>query len=417
MRYAGVGIEVRVEQSDELRFKTTIRVLEWTAILITAVGQLVWVTIFEKFDSYVSVSFLILGLDLILSLWAPRSTGWRFAQYIVQTLLISIAGALGAHRFFYLNLYVIAAKAALWLPRSQMFAIAAVIAIAHIGAGEFYQYALHNLHKIRHGPARHYQTTFNEIRIGVYFIITFIAVCFLGKRLIAERKGRAEQQRLGTEVELLAIKVERARIAREIHDGLGHRLTSLRVQLELALKMIDDHDSDKAVQLVSQCLETARSAMQEVRLVIKAATDRYVVNIKDAVSELVHFAKQNDNLDFETSIDEIDVPIRTRHQIYSMIQECLTNIRKHAGATRVEISLTSDGEAAVLKVKDNGKGFNITSKQAGFGLKGLRERAEAIGGSVGIDSAVGGGTQITVRLPLGANAPSTSQSVRIAPQG
>ena len=94
-----------------------------------------------------------------------------------------------------------------------------------------------------------------------------------------------------------------------------------------------------------------------------------------------------------------DLPSAYRQTFYRAAQEGLTNVQKHAHATEVDVSLTAGGDAYVMRVADNGCGPGGSGDAAGFGLLGLRERAELLGGTAALDAAAGGGSALTVWLP------------------
>ena len=196
----------------------------------------------------------------------------------------------------------------------------------------------------------------------------------------------------------MAVGLERSRIARDIHDALGHTLTSLTIQLELVSKLFDDNEHNKAKDLLLRCQDSASRSLKEVRRAVKAIRDEDF-DLNHAVVELTNQFNESRDCTFKIHFDEGKLPSSTRHQIFSIIQETLTNIQKHTSATRVEIALQEVNGSMELSVRDNGQGFAPQNKHKGFGLKGMRERAEAIGGAFKIESVVGHGTQIVIDIP------------------
>ncbi len=394
---------------EDFSLQRRFRYLEWAAIIMTVLAQIAWTRAVVLFDVYIGVSFFLLAVSFVISGFAPRTLRWRFVQLICQTALICFASALGAHHSYYLNLYVLAAKAALLLPRRQMLMMGGILILSHIAAGQFAIYALHNIHtKVRPEP-RYYRTLVLEGQAALYFIVGLITVTFLGRTLIAERKSRSAERALQGQVENLSVQLERARIARNIHDGLGNTLTSLRIQLELVPKLLEEGKADKALELLTRCQDSARSSLQEVRRAVKTEKDGDL-NLTQAVNDLVEQIDQQGTFAIEVKLDDINLPLTCQHQIFRIVQECLTNARKHSNATHVQIKLTlKDGQAS-LCVKDDGKGFEVGQTNSGFGLKGLHERAEAIGGKVKIESHVGQGTEILVSFPALASATNSSSS-------
>ena len=352
-----------------------------------------------EFDQFVGLSFFLLALLAADSFINPRSLPWRFAQLIAQTIVTSLASALGAHHFYYLILYVIGGKAAVLLPRAQMVAVGVLLAVSHVLSGQFAFFALHNLHIRRHPEPLYYRSFVVEFQSIIYFVISMATVVFLGRMFSAERKSLSKERVLQEEVEGLAVRVERARIARDIHDGLGHTLTSLRIQLELALKLLEEENCAKVKELLTNCQESASASLQEVRRAVRTEKDGEFI-LKKAVCDLVEQIKLQAPLKITVSLDDRDLSPTLQYQIFSIIKECLTNIRKHSSADCVEISLVRHDDRADLRILDNGKGFSVEALHSGFGLKGLRERADAIAASLSIESNEGKGTDISLSFPV-----------------
>jgi len=254
------------------------------------------------------------------------------------------------------------------------------------------------MHLAHHPVPRYYRSLVLEIQANVYFLIGLITVIFLGRTLMAERKNRSDEQSLGNEVNRLVIRAERARIARNIHDGLGHTLNSLKIQLELTLKLLEERKPDQALELLIKCREAAGSSLQEVRRAV-TIQQNVDVDLRQAIIELVDQINQQGALTFTVRIDEIKLAPIVQNHIFKMIQECLTNIRKHSSATHVELTLKKENGRVSLRVRDNGKGFDANKKHAGFGLKGLHERAKIIGAHIAIESQVGKGSEIMISFP------------------
>jgi signal transduction histidine kinase len=223
-------------------------------------------------------------------------------------------------------------------------------------------------------------------------------VILLGFVIVAERKSRQRAEALTQEVETLAAALERSRIARDIHDSLGHTLTTLNIQLELAQEM-RQRNPDHATQALSnarllagQCLEDIRRAVQTVR--------QRDFDLTEALDTLIKQVKQNQSLAIHSKISLPPLALPTSHQIYCILQEGLTNIQKHAQASYVSLRSQVIGNNIILELEDNGRGFDPTLTYQGYGLKGMYERVHMLGGKLQIQSSAGKGTQIQVSIPL-----------------
>jgi signal transduction histidine kinase len=199
-----------------------------------------------------------------------------------------------------------------------------------------------------------------------------------------------------------AQELERARLARELHDETGQALTSIL----LGLKPLEQTAAtDEARAAVASLRELVVSTLQDVRrLAVElrpSALDDF--GLASAVERLAaSFRDQSDlQVDFEAQLGEERLPREVETALYRIIQEALTNILKHAGASRVSILLTRrDGSAAAI-VEDDGSGFDPSAtSDDGLGLVGMRERVGLVGGRLRIESALGSGTTVRAEVPI-----------------
>jgi signal transduction histidine kinase len=222
--------------------------------------------------------------------------------------------------------------------------------------------------------------------------------------LLAELQAAHQQlQEYALRAEEMAVVEERNRLAREMHDTLGHRLTIASVQLEAAQRLCPT-DAERAAGLVGTVREQVREALAELRATV--ATLRAPVeadlHLRSALQRLMAHFEQATGLTVHQVLPNEMPPLPDAHRLvlFRVAQEALTNIQKHAGASQVWLVLTVADEAVTLLVGDDGKGISLRSGQTGFGLQGLRERAEQLGGELHLEPRPGGGTQLAFRLPL-----------------
>jgi signal transduction histidine kinase len=269
-------------------------------------------------------------------------------------------------------------------------------------------------------PGRPDQLIFNLGTLTPAFLFCFLFP--LAVRRQSEERARAEalvveleaaQRRLrayAAESEELAVARERNRMAREIHDTLGHYLTILAVQLETALKMEELDDARLHAELV-EARRAAAECLAEVRGSVAALrpADLATLSLPDALARLVSAHEALDPaveiaLDVEGSTDALD--LEQRLALYRCAQEALTNVRKHAGATRALLRLRVDGRVAEFLALDNGRGADPeadTEDAPGFGLLGIRERIALLGGTASMGPEPGKGWRVQVILPLQRN--------------
>ncbi len=215
------------------------------------------------------------------------------------------------------------------------------------------------------------------------------------------RKALEQEQALNQRIEELATLEERNRIARDIHDSLGHALVALNIQMETALALWQDAPNQayeflvEAKQLGSNALQAVRQSVSEIRS--DPLQDQV---LEDAIATLAQDFHNTTGVEPQCHI-HLPQPLSNQVSavVYRIVQEGLTNICKHAQATVVTIELQSTDSGLLLTLQDNGKGFQIESNRSGFGLQGMRERITRLGGHLDIVSQPGAGCQIKAFLP------------------
>jgi signal transduction histidine kinase len=195
----------------------------------------------------------------------------------------------------------------------------------------------------------------------------------------------------------LSQTAERNRVARDIHDGLGHHLTAISVLLE-KVATFAHRDPRVAAQALDDARRSARLALQDVRRSVRTLRKETPFRLSAALTDLVRSVDgEPPEVHIDLVGDEDGYSTASLTALYRAVQESLTNVRRHAAATRVSVRLSLDGDRAELVVSDDGRGFQ--PHREGFGLRGMRERVELLGGDVRVDSRPGAGTRITVTVP------------------
>jgi signal transduction histidine kinase len=284
-------------------------------------------------------------------------------------------------------------KGCLLLPRTEVILIAAIslgldITSFSIRAPEIFE-------SIRH---RDLDAYLNSPRIISNIVMSYVADCtfvlLLGNVWVEEQKSRQKAERLTQQVETLATDLERNRIARDIHDTLGHSLTSLDVQIELAQRLQATEPAraqqsiDLAKKLSSQALDNVRQALGTMK--------RSNFDLTEAI---VALSEQNQPFQIHVDVNFPILSLQSSYQLYCIIQESLTNIQKHAQADRVTITGSIISTGTILEICDNGKGFNLDRPHTGFGLRNMKERVQCLGGEFNLDSEIDRGTQIKIFIP------------------
>jgi two-component system NarL family sensor kinase len=218
---------------------------------------------------------------------------------------------------------------------------------------------------------------------------------------IASQVGVAiERARLSGEDVRAARMEERARLARNIHDTLAQRLTAIGFHLEAALDEIPDTigPSSARTELV-RALELSRSGLGEARASmrqLRASAGQSLLEALDAAARSFT-AESGIRVHVRTTGDPTLSPMESQ-ELLRIAGEALANVRRHARATDVEVRLSASGPTVRLEISDNGRGFNPRARTSGFGIVGMRERAQSLGAALRIASAPRGGTRVVVTL-------------------
>ncbi len=222
---------------------------------------------------------------------------------------------------------------------------------------------------------------------------------------IAYQVGIAvERARLAEESTRLARAEERTRLAREIHDTLAQDLTAIGLDLEGALRHLEGSPA-RARERLERALATTRASLEEARrsvLDLRAAplAGRSLAEALAALGRA--FTSETGVRVYVRTEDRAGLPLRTESELYRIAQEALANVRKHAHATQVEITLRATPREVVLSIRDDGVGFAPEhSAEERHGLVGMRERAKLLGGRLRLASRPWRGTTVTAWVPLG----------------
>ena len=204
---------------------------------------------------------------------------------------------------------------------------------------------------------------------------------------------------------------ERKRIAREIHDGPAQSAVNLSFKLELCKRYLTDGNMDKFTCEMNSLGESIHSTVKEIRTIIYDLKPSFLEDglIRSVQSHIETFSTSNNmNIDFTFSGDDSEIEYYMTSTIYRIIQEALSNVRKHAEASNICIELAITNTRITLDIVDDGKGFAVgelkTRKfdrlKGGFGIEGIHERVALLSGSLTIQSELGKGTTLHIDIPI-----------------
>ncbi|MCP4360987.1 MAG: sensor histidine kinase [Chloroflexi bacterium] len=207
-------------------------------------------------------------------------------------------------------------------------------------------------------------------------------------------------------LENLTVSRERNRMARELHDTLAHTLSGLAVQLE-TIKAYWNVEPDTAQKLLDQSLTVTRSGLDETRRALKAlrATPLEDLGLRFAIQKLAEAATLRAGFKLDLSLPEQipELSPDVEQCLYRVAQEAIENVVHHANAQNLMVTLTFNEDGILLVVQDDGLGFKVAqgASPGHYGLSGMRERAQLVGGKLTVDSHLGRGTAVRLMLPQG----------------
>lgn len=239
------------------------------------------------------------------------------------------------------------------------------------------------------------------------FMLTGVFGYALRQAEIARRRNEELLEELKTtqrQLQDLAVTEERARMAREMHDSLGHRLTVSVVQLEGAQRLIPT-DPERAARMIGTMRSETKEALAELRRTVSALRAPIAgdLPLDLALSSLAQSFQQNTGIltHFSVSSGFPGLPEMHRLAFYRAAQEALTNIQRHAMASNAWLELSAAGQKISLVIQDDGKGIKEHSLyEASSGLIGLRERAAQLDGEVRLVERASGGAQLIFTVPM-----------------
>lgn len=258
----------------------------------------------------------------------------------------------------------------------------------------------------------------NHVDAVLTFNIMLVFILIMAKVILREQQSKQQTEKLlkalkqsnnqlqdyAEQIETLAISQERARLARDIHDTLGHYLTAISIQLEKA-HVFFEHKPTESHSSIQQSKILADEALREVRHsvgMLRSNAQRFF--FRQALERMIHRMKSGNmqtNLEIHGDPNQLSEPLLM--SLYRAAQEGLTNIQKHANATEIIVKIVIEPQEIRMLIQDNGRGFAIQqfeNQSGNYGLSGLRERLRLVGGSLDIISKLGIQTQLQIFIPM-----------------
>jgi signal transduction histidine kinase len=234
----------------------------------------------------------------------------------------------------------------------------------------------------------------------------------LAEALAGQATLAVQMARLSEQARQAAVLGERNRIARDIHDTLAQGFTGVVVNLEAASRTLKKQTVEQALEHIEHARGLAQACLEEARLSVRALrpeTQQHADLIEALVAQLKRVeASGTLQARFALSGERPVLPRPVESELLRIAQECITNVLKHARAKSVDVFLSCRAQKLCLAVVDDGVGFDPDAHHDGFGLLGMRERAERIGAQLLVASRRGAGTRVETVVPLEPQSGSTS---------
>jgi signal transduction histidine kinase len=371
-------------------------------ITLAAVAIMGLILLYQEDGPWEAAAVLLLAFGIVLTRVPNAGAPLRqsYLYLVLQSTLVAALLASSPQPTAFPMLYMIlSAQVMLLLPQGQgVLWIAAFIVVT--GLAMVYQYGWPGGMAVL------------PVYAGGYCFFAILANALVradearreSERLLAElQQAHLQLQAYAERVEELAVVEERNRLAREMHDTLGHRLTVAAVQLEGAQRLCP-RDPEQAASMVGTVRDQVREALSELRATVAKLRAPLEADLQlcRALERLAGHFEQATGLNVHLMLPEEskDLPDGHRIALYRAAQEALTNVQRHAVAQDVWLQLTRQDAMISLLVSDNGTGIQHASNEGGFGLRGLQERVVQLGGEFYLEPRPGGGTQLSLYLPL-----------------
>lgn len=240
--------------------------------------------------------------------------------------------------------------------------------------------------------------------LSYFFSITFLVcagVYGFGVAGRSELQHYCEKEQSKKEIENLSAIAERERIARDLHDILGHSLSSIALKAELAEKQLANEQYTPAKQEIAQVANLARTLLNDVR---QAVSQLKTIGLSGELSKLkTLLTEQGISVQFPASVPVLPAPLETA--LCFICKEAVTNVLRHSQASQVSILLTQQQANLVVSISDNGVGTskqkNVKPRNTGMGLQGIKERTTALGGTYRVEAE--NGFALHLQFPLQNN--------------
>jgi signal transduction histidine kinase len=252
-------------------------------------------------------------------------------------------------------------------------------------------------------------------------LLAILSGALLWVYLLRRRLKRQKAAQLAASEQILKrLEEERRRIAANLHDSLGQVLLAIKNQTLLAMQRAPDETAVR--ERLGEISGATSQALEEVRQITHGLRPYQLdrLGLSQAMRATVTGASNNSQIMFASRVEDLDTLFDKDSEIhvYRIVQEAINNVLKHSAATEAAVVIKNRTNSVSLSIRDNGRGFSVAAMRSsqtnhlGYGLSGMAERARILGGNLTIDSQPGGGTSLTVEIPINHHAAGNNNTDR-----
>lgn len=352
------------------------------------------------------VCCVLISILCFADLYWVKNIKARITLYCIDFALLLVICTLSGNSYlsalycvilsqFYVNIDGFKPKLAVFITSCVTFVVSFVIGwvMNHIGA-PIYDSALEILSGCLWGISI----------ISVHFFVALFLIHYyrttvrLTEALAEADKSKTELKEAYEQLAETAVFEERNRIARDIHDNAGHSMTAVIMQTEAAKLLIENNPEEAKARLISANMQ-AKNALEQMRESVHLLAGRGMSrSLKQEIEAVIAQTMDGTEVKIRSDIGDFELDGERSRFLTNSLKECIANGLRHGGATAFYIELKEEDGDVVLTVSDNGSGLPDDFKE-GFGIKGIREKAQAFGGTIYCESESGDGVEMTVRIP------------------
>lgn len=354
----------------------------WIKSMMVAIVAIGFVSLENAVGArYIILIGLFIGMMVMPLIRMKLSLTWQNISFVLDVMFLIFMGVLSR---YVINYYV------------YVLLMMTLLEAGLIGGSKLNKYVTAGIVVFtlyNYGVLYHYRRNLGTVSEIIFMIVINVLILF-SMYLVRENRREKEKQRqlnetlihANDQIESLTRVAVKNNIARDIHDTFGHDMMALIMEIEMAQLLIDS-DKKKAKEMLIQAKTSARQGMKTIRQVVETLRNEEHM-VLESIESLIEKFRDRLKVKIVYSIAEgLDKHPECKEALYRLVQECMTNSVRHGQANHIHIEIKEGLKTFVFKIQDDGVGSDHINE--GFGLKGMRERIEALNGKLTIKSDKG----------------------------